>query len=425
MQFDRSLRLPLATGASPINLALGIGLLGFFGAAPIFIGSLLPDFTVIVSALLIAFWLLALMVLPFVAKKQRASDVLLRKSGVSISGGPYAGQHIEWSELSLEPARLAPGTKPEETSLLLPGGRQIVTSEPEELASLVALARTLGAFTQGHDAAQRPAETHGDSAVVPLCPHCGAPLTPSTAQSVLCRHCRMAAPLPAKLRAEVAKLETLTQARTQTERALAVLSRWPSSRRTNVVLALATIPLVLGWPVSGALTSEYFQYHDVFSWRDVGLLFGSTAAVTLGLCFWLVGQGVHRQAFGLVVASFHAVRLADDGLGCHHCGAPLAVRPDLPLVTCAFCRSDNVVLGLQLAPRVSAETEQAASLDELLRTRLRSIEIWRWLSFASALSIVVGGVLLFEPLQRAFRDPGPGHDLVDRDWSYPGPQPRP
>jgi hypothetical protein len=421
VQLDRSLRLPLSTGASPINLALGIGIIGFLGAAPIFIGSLLPTFTVAIPGILIAIWFLALMVFPSVAKKQRASDVVLSKSGVRIEGGPYSGQQIAWSELSAAPARLTNGSGSSETCLRLPGGRQIVTSEAEERASLAALARTLSAFTQGHDTAQHTLPSQGDNAVVPLCPECGAPLTPSADERVSCRHCRATAPVADALRARVLELRSLTQARTQTRRALFVLSRWPSSGRLNVVLAIAALPLVLGWPVSGVLASEYFQYHDVFTWRDVGILFVSTAAVTLGLCFWLVGQSAHRQAFGLVVASFHAVRIADDGLGCHQCGAPLAVAPDTPLVPCAYCRSDNVVLGLDLHPRVSAEAAQAATLDQLLRARLRSIRVWRWLSLASAVLIVLGGVFLFEPLQRAFNDPGARHAPVDRDWSYSGP----
>jgi hypothetical protein len=413
--------MPLSTGASPVNLALGIGLVGFVGAAPVFISSLLPLFFLGVSGIVLAIWFFALSTLPFVARKQRASDVVLEASGVSIVGGPYDGQHVKWSELSAAPAKLTWGGKGQDCCLALPGGRQIVTSEPDERASLGNLARTLNAFAKGHQAAQAEAKTYGQQARVPTCPQCGAPLTPSTEPTVQCVHCRAQCALPERVRNEVVALQKLVDARTHTQSALGILSRWPASRTLNLVLASASIPLVLGWPVSGALASEYFQYHDVFRWRDVGVLFVSTAALSLGLCFWLSAQVVHRQAFGLVVASFHAVRLSDDGLGCHACGAPLPVAPDAPLVACVFCRADNVVLGLDLAPRVEAESSQARSLDDLLRQRLGSLKFWRRLSFVAALLIVSGGAFLFEPLQRAFNDPGPRHAPVDRAWSYPGP----
>jgi hypothetical protein len=420
MQLTRPLRLPLSTGASPANFALGIGLFGFFGAAPVFIGSLLPYWVAVVCGVLIAAWFLMLVMLPFDIKRRRASDVLLSETGLKIEGGPERGQSISWDELSAQPpefTRAAHG----DTRLVLPRSIEVVTAEPDELVSLESLVQTLEALARGHMEACAPPVKHGHAASVPHCSNCGGPVAPSEQASVRCSHCQADTAIPEALRREVTHLRALTDARTVTSRALGVLSRWPRSRTINLVLGIAVIPLVLGWPASGVLASEFLQYRDVFSWRDVGVLFVSTAALTLGLCFWLAGQIVHRQAFGLVVATFHAVRSADGGLACRYCGAPLDVRPDKPLVSCAFCRCDNVVLGLDLSPRVAAESAQAASLDEILRARLRSMKRWRFLTAGSALLIVAGGLLLVAPLRRAALSPAPRHAPVDRAWSYPGP----
>lgn len=58
-----------------MNLALGLGIVGFFAAAPVFISSLLPRFMAIVCGVLLALWFFVLVMLPFVARKRRASDV--------------------------------------------------------------------------------------------------------------------------------------------------------------------------------------------------------------------------------------------------------------------------------------------------------------------------------------------------------------
>jgi hypothetical protein len=420
MQLTRPLRLPLSTGASPVNLALGIGIIGFFGAAPVFIGSLLPYWVAVVCGILIAAWFLTLVMLPFDVKRRRASDVLLSESGVKIESGPDRGRTFGWADLLAQPPALR-GTANGDTRLVLPRSIEVVTSEPEEVASLESLIQTLDALARGHEEACAPPVKYGHAASVPHCSNCGGPVAPSEEASVRCRHCSADAAIPEALRREVAHLRALTDARTTTSGALGVLSRWPRSRTINFVLGMAVVPLVFGWPASGVLASEFLQYRDVFSWRDVGVLFVSTAALTLGLCFWLAGQTVHRQAFGLVVATFHAVRSADGGLVCRYCGAPLDVRPDKPLVSCAFCRCDNVILGLDLSPRVAAESAQAAQLDEMLQRRLRSMKRWRVLSILAAVLIVAGGLLLVTPLRRAALSPAPRHAPVDRAWSYPGP----
>jgi uncharacterized Zn finger protein (UPF0148 family) len=421
MQLERPLRLPLATGASPVNLALGVGVFGFLGAAPLFIGSLLHDLLMIPCVLLIAIWFMALLRLPFVGRKQRASDIVLDVGGVTILCGPHAGQRLGWKELAQHPPVVHARTDSDEVRLALAGSIELITSEPDELTSSKNLAQTLTTLARGHQAAQQGARQHGDSVAIPHCANCGAPVAPSEAESVNCSHCGVEAKIPERLQREVGHLRRLVEARTLTTRALSVLSRWPRAHRVNLVLGVAVIPLTLGWPVSASITSEFFQYRDVFSWRDVGVMFMSTAVLTLGLVFWLAGQVVHRQAFGLVVAAFHAVKTSEDGLVCRNCGAPLAVRPDTPLVVCAFCRCDNVVLGLELPARVDAEEGQATSLDKVLRERLRSMRTWRILSATSAALVVVGGLMLAEPLHRAAVSPAPPHPLIDRDWSYPGP----
>jgi hypothetical protein len=421
MLLTQPLRLPLSTGASPANLALGIGVIGFLGSAPIFLGSVLPNWVALVCGLLIALWFFALCTLPFIAKKRRASDVLVTAQGISIASGPHRGRALGWDEMARKPPVFTPAPKDGDAKLVLPGGIEAVSSEPEEIASLENLSSTLGALASGYAAAHTPDPEDDLDVEVARCPSCGAPITPSHEATTTCRHCSAAAPVPDELRREVDHLRSLASSRTTTARALAVLGRWPRAASVNLVLALAALPLVLGWPAAGVLGSEFFQYRDVFSWRDMGVLFVSTVALTLALVFWLERQVVHRQAFGLVVATFHAVRLESDELGCHNCGAPLAASSDAALIVCAYCRCDNVVLGLDLPPRVRAEARQAAALDVILAERVRSMRTWRWLSVAAVVLLVTGAALLSGPLRRAATVAAPRHPLVDRAWSYPGP----
>lgn len=418
MLIEHPIRLPLATGASPADLALGIGILGFLGSAPIFIGSVLPLWVAVVCGVLIALWFGALVTVPSAARRQRASDVILDGSGLSIDGGMHDARVLAWSELVTTPPKLVHPAPRAQTRLLLARDIEVVSDQADESVSLANLATTLCTLAQGWKLGRAPARPLGTGSAVPGCAECGAPLVPSESEYVKCRHCGAQTEMPANLRREVQQVRELAQARAQTGSSLRALANWPTARSVNLGFAAAVVPLVLGWPAASVFVSEFFQSRDVFSWRDVGVVFVSTAAATLGLCFRVVGQVVHRRAFGLVVATFHAVRTSEDGVCCRNCGAPLAVGPDTALVSCVFCREDNVVLGIDLPPQVVKEASQAESLDRMVANRMQSMRFWRRLSWLSLTLIVTGAALLYEPLSRAVRSQTPAHESLDRDWSY-------
>lgn len=417
MLFSRSFRLPLATGSSPATLMMGLGLVGFLGSSPVFLGSLLPDWVALLCGLLIAAWFLTLLGLPLILKQRRASDLVLSRDGVEVEAGPSHGRRWTWAELGalrFEAAR-------EGADATLRIGSEVLASsdEPGEIASLAALAETLGTLARGQHAEEPPWADLAPN--VAHCATCGAPLVVTDDPDVRCRYCGARAELSHELASLVADAHTLSKSRERTLRAIDVLLRWPSARRVQPVLFAALVPLVFGWPAAGVFASEFFQFHDVLSWGDVGIVWVGTLAASLALVFWVEGQVVHRRAFALLVASFRARVLdAERGLlGCRQCGAPLGARADELVATCLYCRSESLLVGLDIP--VHRHEAQSQSLQALAVERVRSIRTWRALGAVAVLTALMGVLLLAGPVTRAVRDHAPRHEPVDRPWSYEPP----
>lgn len=393
---------------------LGLALMGFLASSPVFIGSMLPKWVAIIPAVLIMLWFFTLLLLPSVLKHRRASDILLSADGVAVEAGPHRGRRWAWESLKSIHFQSGPG----EDDLALRVGHDVLASsdEPAEIESLIALAETLAILARG-ELVEEPSWTN-ISPKVAHCATCGAPLVITSAPTVSCDYCGAVAVLSEELASLVADVHSLEVSRKVTLRAVELLLRWPSAARVNGVLVTSLIPLIFAWPAAAVFASEFFQYHDVLSWSDVGVVWLGTCAFTLALVLWVEGQVVHRRAFALLVASFRARVLdAKRGLlGCRCCGAPLGARSDELVATCVYCRSESVLVGLDIP--VHRHEGQARSLRELAVERVRSMRTWRGLGVVAFCMALAGVALLAGPVLQVTNDSAPRHPSIDRPWSY-------
>ncbi|HND11191.1 MAG TPA: hypothetical protein PKI49_11055 [Pseudomonadota bacterium] len=421
------IRFPLSIGSTPANLALGICVIGFFGAGPVFFGSLLPDFVAIVCGLLIALWFFGLCMLPFSYRKERASDLVVGPEGIQVFGGRFSTKKLGWSQLAQDGAIALSKTEPSADAPALSelslGGEVMVRSEESDAhESLAALHESLCTFAEGYLDANMPAQAPVLDPRVLHCPSCGAPQPATNKAHLSCLFCGAQVPVPSALQEAVHSAMSVAEDRVATRKSLQELTRWPRARFVNQVLAIAMFPLALSWPLMAAFTSEFFQYYDILRWRDVFILFFATCSMSLGMVLFLQSQLVLRRAFALISASFHALPPEDgqSAYRCRSCAAPIVTPEQIeePLFVCPYCRCDNVILGALLPHTVHTESEQRQSLDALLVERKRTRNRWRLGIVVSVLLIGAGGQVACSAIQRVKQSSLPRHAPVDRTWSY-------
>lgn len=421
MKLTVSLRFPLSVGSTPANLALGVAVLGFLGAAPVFFGSVLPDFMAIVCGVIIAAWFFGLCVLPFSFRKERASDLVIDGEGAQVLAGRFAGRHLRWPDLAGPDAvRFEETTDPPAATLALPGDVVARSEDPDECASLQALADSLATLARGYREVQAPRPPASLSPRVLCCTGCGAPQALPDAEQVCCLFCQADTRVPEAQRAAVRDATASAAHRRATQSALVELQRWRSARFVNLLLGVALLPLALAWPVMGAFTSEFFQYYDILRWRDVFSLFAATAALSVGTVLLVQSQLGLRRAFALVTSTFHARPPGQPGWphGCRECGAPLAIAEEVPLVVCPYCHTDNVVLGVLLPHAIEATARERSSLDVVLTEHARARRRWRLGFLLSLVLIAAGGKVVGDTLGRVRASRLSRHAPVDRTWDY-------
>jgi DNA-directed RNA polymerase subunit RPC12/RpoP len=421
VKLDKPLIFPFSVGTTPVTLALGVAIFGFLGGGPVFFGSLLPGWMTVVLGLLTAMWFFGLVALPFTFRNHRASDLVVDEQAVTVRSGRRHARVLAWPQLlHTRCVRFSDRSHPRAWRLALADDVVATTEEPSEGESWTALADSLRTLAGGFANAATAAPLPPVAMNVLHCPSCGAPVTLSDDEHTRCRFCGGVVTIPAPLRAALADANRLAASRTRTRAILVELQRWRRARSINLLLAVALALLALSWPVMAVFTSEYFQYHDALRWRDVVQLFCSTMAVSVGLLLLVQSQLVMRAAFALVAATFHARPPEQPGWppGCRHCGAPLAVTPEVPLVVCPYCRTDNVMLGVLLPHTVAVQVQQQESLDETLARRQRARRRWQ-LGFAIALLLMaLGGHVIVSAVARVRAAHLPWHPPVDRPWRY-------
>lgn len=344
--------------------------------------------------------------------KRRASDLVLGTTACEIRGGPLDGTQHHFADVApgfcvLE--EYAPGSDADiveaHLTLRIRGETAAISHEPSEDRSLQSIAQTLQSLA-GQSATTAQALAGGRSAglAVVHCPGCGAPVPPRLVGS--CPYCQHALVLPDAVRTQLQAQVAHESDRRTSERLLRDVLRQPPAWRINATLMLLLPPLLLSWPVAGAVFDEFYQSRHVFRpYHGLALALAALCG-NLALQFLLQAQVAARAAVRVIATHFAArpPQRAGAPPDCRACGAPLPVEPDQLLVLCGYCRAENVT-GLNLVPVAAAQADQLGELRGALVERLRTRRRYRWLSLGALALLAVAAISLW-PVRGALRDRG-------------------
>ncbi len=317
----------------------------------------------------------------------RACDLELDGDDLRVHGGPSHGFHAKLSDLAAEGAitfadgrlRLKPSTG---ASLTLN-----VPADPDERASLEALAASLsaGALARGTDRAPEPrAQVANQHTGVDLlrCSTCGAPLTPSRNRAVRCAFCNAENTIPSKLASRIESNEVVDARRRADEALCSALLRQPGPALANTVAFVGAALCIVLTAIAIFLAAMMAFLFDTLGgpphWAGIALAECGLAV----LLFSFVRAGLaSRTAMRVLTLGFSSIPSGRAGVsdGCRNCGAPLpesaAARV---LIRCVYCGADNLGaldLGFEadVVKRFSAgELSPASALARVRRHRIRA-----------------------------------------------------
>ena len=413
MLFARSFRLPLATGAGAVRaLSIPVGIFQLLAFGPLFLP--LPDWVVIPLGILWAGWFFAIVGALIQGARRRASDIELSSEGIAIQGGPRRGFRAAWERLDPRRCEVRAETLEGGTTfrLILDGQEVAVTEDEGERRSFEAVVDTVHAVRRGPAAPGSRAR----SADVVSCAHCGAPAALRDEDFVACRACGEKVPVPEAKRAQIRGLAQLEASRRRCERLLFRLLRQRGAGFTNLLVLVATPPLILGGPLAAILFNEFYATRHLFRWTHGVTLFLCGLFFTYGLSLLVQAEVVGRAALRLVALRFHARPPSREGdpCECRVCGAPLSDGPEQVVVLCAYCRAENIT-DIDLRPEAEGVTQQAGSLEATLDERLRVRRRYRWLSLLSGALLLAGAGAIYGTFFHTCRDHLRDGDETDID----------
>lgn len=402
-------RLPLSTGESALSFfSIGFGVFQVFTFGWLFFLTLLPNWLGVIIGVLAGLWVLATFGAFVEGWKRRASDLLLGSTGCEIRGGPLHGTQHRWNVLSPDFCKLERHTPAassdvlaDTATLIIKGEIAAISQEPAEDRSLSSIAETLhGVAAHTHKADPDGAAATRRLAVV-HCRSCGAPVPPL--EKGLCPYCGHDIALPDAVRLQIQAQAAHDRDRADSERLLRRVLRQPSAGRINAFIVLVLPPLLLSWPVAGAVFDEFYQGRHIFRPYHAVALAIAALCGNLALQFLLRGQVAARAAVRIIATHFAARPPSRPGgtPDCRVCGAPLSADPSRLLLLCVYCGAENVT-GLNLVPVAAAQAGQAGELRAALVERMRTRRRWRWLSLA-ALVLLAASALALLPVRGALR----------------------
>lgn len=402
--------LPLSTGASALQFfgtSYGVVQIVVFGG--LFFLSVMPDWLGVIIGVLAGLWVLATFGAFVEGWKRRASDLVLADTACEIRGGPLHGTQHRFAEVDPEFCRLEQNIPASDGEILeagltlrIRGETAAISNEESEDRSLQSIAQTLQGIAPTRQTENDPPGVTGKPRLaVVSCPGCGAPVPPRLVGN--CPYCDHALVLPAAVRIQVQAQTDHDADRRACERMLRRVLRQPPAWRINATLLLLLPPLLLGWPVAGAVFDEFYQgRHVLRPYHGLALALAALCS-NLALQFLLRAQVAARAAVRVIATHFAARPPAKSGdpPDCRACGAPLPVEPDQLLVLCGYCQAENVT-GLNLVPVAVAQAEQLGELRGALSERLQTRRRYRWLSLAALLLLGVAALSLW-PVRGALR----------------------
>jgi hypothetical protein len=360
------------------------------------------------------------------AMKERPSDVLLDARGLRIEGGPRHGLSLQWTEI--EPGRCQIRNEVEERlalwriivnmplvaiTLASEGGSDITINPmtktpitrffiakrgeapilfaegdlPIEQTSLQTLADTIRSprwygEQPGKQKGVRQDRPPAQSTI--HCTKCGAPVAPTAEHVVGCRFCGAAVAIREEVRQRVEAAAVLASTRrsgmAQLER---LLVSQPSASFAGATMWLAALPILVAWPIAGALVL-WDAYYSTFTVARGASLMVLPLLLTFGAFLQARGRLTDRFALHAVVVGFGARDPERPGepYRCRACQAALPDVQGTPVVHCLYCNQANV-LGLDLRGEARDAAEEQKSLESALRDRSRERWLWRFASLVS------------------------------------------
>lgn len=407
--FGARFRLPLSTGASALqffSVSYGAVQIVVFGG--LFFLSVMPDWLGVIVGVLAGVWVLATFGAFVEGWKRRASDLVLAAAACEIRGGPLHGTQHRFADLSpgfCELQQHTPGSSDEiieaRLTLRIQGETAAISHEPSEDRSLQSIAQTLQGLAQHRGADTAAAPTGKPRLAVVHCPGCGAAVPPRLVGR--CPYCDQPLVLPEPVRAQLQAQAAHDVDRRACEGLLRRVLRQPPALQINATLLLLLPPLLLGWPVAGAIFDEFYQGRQLLRpYHGVALALAALCS-NLALQFLLRAQVAARSAVRVIATHFAAQPPSRPGAppDCRACAAPLPVEPGQLLVLCGYCQAENVT-GLNLVPVAAAQAEQLGELSRVLRERLATRRRYRWLSLV-ALALLGAAALALWPVRGALR----------------------
>jgi DNA-directed RNA polymerase subunit RPC12/RpoP len=280
----------------------------------------------------------------------RACDIELDREGLRVHGGTSHGFHARWSDLADANAIAVTQSQLQLKPAHGPALSVELSTDPDERASLEALAASLSATALGQIAdskvvTQSPAAGHRALDLL-RCPTCGAPLTPSRNRAVRCAFCNVEISMPPELASRIERSEVVDARRRADEALCSSLLSQPGPARANAV-AFAGGALCIGLTAIATFLAAMmaFLFGDLGGpphWGGIAL-----AEFGLGLVLQAFVRGtlLSRTALRVLTLGFSALPSNHAGASatCRNCGAPLPeAAPARVLIRCVYCGADNL-----------------------------------------------------------------------------------
>jgi Tol biopolymer transport system component len=393
LQLGNSSLRALAIASLIVTPGLGLAALTLLFAIAVAVAMPVAGIALFVGGVLLIAFLCRRIALGF---RERPSDVSCDEEGLHLHGGRWNGVVLSWELIAEGLLLLDDAGAP--TKLFVDDYLLAEAEDDAERNSLRMLYASLRAARQGDSDGPRV-----NGVRMLTCPGCNAPLAPSAEPRVRCRACGMEVTVAAELRERVRADRELGAAPARAAAVAAALTTQRPARQTSLIFVAGGLVMVAAWPLT--IAAAWLSLHAAALTTPLALLLilvpPSLVAGPYLLLRWLIAG---RFALRLITVGFGARAPEREGEPhtCRECGAPLVGAPersDRMLVTCAYCRAENI-LGIDLRGMAGRYRREAGSLDAALAQRASEVQRWRGRAPWSFPLVAVAALGLWLPLRK-------------------------
>lgn len=395
----RAHRLPLLVGARAYRLLATVPGWVLFGAAlSLTLCVVAPDMPfgsvaqaigtvgAIFSLMLCVSPVALVVALTFVARRvkravaMRACDLVLTDQELLVAGGGAHGFRASLRDIATAGSV---SDTPEAVSIRRGDGATLTIPkplDPDERASLEALAAVLAATAAAAARGGAPPPSGRDAPSVLRCKGCGAPQVPDDAPAVRCPFCGVDNDVPLEVAAKIRAARMVDRQHRRDDALARALHRQPSARVANCVAFLGGGALLLGAAVASMMAGALLMVDGYEAGKP---RLGALGLAEIGLALLLIAYVrrtlAGRRALRILTLGFSAVPPERPGAPsrCRTCGAPLsAPLPREMLVRCAYCHAENLrmadfAIQAEIVERFSAGAASPGSVLQGLQRRRR------------------------------------------------------